>query len=81
MPVNEALLYRSLKTYRSLIANDEDIPAYKFCRDSSLEEICIRKPRDLSALINIKGIGVRFIEKYGIGFQKILNEFYKKNNI
>ncbi len=77
----EILLFKKLKSYRALTAINLSIPAYIICINLTLVDICKTKPRDLNGLLLIKGTGEKFIERYGKGFQKILDKFYEENNI
>lgn len=63
-----------LREWRRAMARDTSVPAYIVLHDSSLEEICRRRPKLLAELLEIPGIGERKAELYG---QEILNALEK----
>lgn len=77
----EKKLYDKLSTHRYNIALETKMNIYMVCKNKTLQEICLKKPRDKSELIKIYGIAEKFIEKHGDGFQNILDAFYLENKI
>ena len=63
-----------LREWRRAMAKENGVPAYIVLHDSSLEEICRRRPKVLAELREIPGIGERKAEVYG---QEILNALEK----
>jgi ATP-dependent DNA helicase RecQ len=61
-PVDEARFER-LKAWR--LSRAEGKPAYTVATNAALEEALRRDPRDLAALLAIRGIGPAFCEKHG----------------
>lgn len=61
----EKELFNKLRQLRRDLANEQDIPPFMVCGDQVLREICIRKPTDLGQLLAVKGIGEKFVQKYG----------------
>jgi ATP-dependent DNA helicase RecQ len=59
-----ALLER-LKAWRLTEARTQAVPAFVILHDKTLAEIARRRPRDLTALGSISGIGARKLERYG----------------
>jgi len=58
-------LYRSLRQWRNERAKADGLPAYALFRNAQLAEVCRRRPRSLSALAEIEGIGEATCRKYG----------------
>jgi ATP-dependent DNA helicase RecQ len=64
-----------LREWRRAVAKENNIPAYLVLHDSSLEEICNRKPRFFAELRQIPGIGERKAETYGTEILNVLEKF------
>jgi DNA helicase-2/ATP-dependent DNA helicase PcrA len=58
-------LYAALKKWRLQRATADDLPAYVVFHNSTLAEIAGRKPRDLSELSSVPGVGPAKLERYG----------------
>jgi DNA helicase II / ATP-dependent DNA helicase PcrA len=58
-------LYAKLKRWRLERATADDLPAYVVFHNSTLAEIAGRKPRDLSELGSVPGVGPTKLERYG----------------
>ena len=69
---NEA--YENLRELRYSLAKTNDIPAYTVCSDKVLRLMAANLPKTEESLIEIKGIGNTFIEKYGEQFLSRISE-------
>ena len=58
-------LYAALKRWRLERATADDLPAYVVFHNSTLAEIAGRRPRDLSALGAVPGVGPTKLDRYG----------------
>lgn len=58
-------LYRTLRELRKNIAQKKGIQAYMICNNGTLLEMARRKPKNHDSMKEIKGVGKRFMEKYG----------------
>jgi DNA helicase II / ATP-dependent DNA helicase PcrA len=58
-------VYAALKKWRLQRATADDLPAYVVFHNSTLAEIAGRKPRDLSELGAVPGVGPAKLERYG----------------
>jgi DNA helicase-2/ATP-dependent DNA helicase PcrA len=58
-------IFDALRTWRRARAEGDGVPAYVVFHDSTLAEIASRKPRSLSDLRTISGIGPAKLERYG----------------
>jgi superfamily II DNA helicase RecQ len=54
-----------MREWRRVVAKRAGMPAYVIMHDSTLEEICRRRPSSTMELLEINGIGVRKAEMYG----------------
>jgi ATP-dependent DNA helicase RecQ len=68
---DEALLAR-LRDLRRTIARQEQVPAYVVFPDRTLAEIAVRRPANINALGEIRGVGPVKIEKYGERFLDVV---------
>ncbi len=66
-PAEERAL-TALKTVRSRIAREEQVPAYIVFSDRTLAELAVRRPRSLTALQDVRGVGPMKLERYGARF-------------
>jgi ATP-dependent DNA helicase RecQ len=58
-------LFDALREARRKLAADAGVPPYVIFHDSTLREIAARKPRDLSELAGVQGVGAVKLERYG----------------
>jgi DNA helicase-2/ATP-dependent DNA helicase PcrA len=58
-------LYAALKRWRLERATADDLPAYVVFHNTTLAEIAGRRPRDLSELSTVPGVGPTKLERYG----------------
>ena len=58
-------VYAALKKWRLQRATADDLPAYVVFHNATLAEIAGRKPRDLSELGAVPGVGPTKLERYG----------------
>jgi ATP-dependent DNA helicase RecQ len=68
---DEALLAR-LRDLRRTISREEQVPAYVVFPDRTLAEMAVRRPRNVNALGEIRGVGPVKLDKYGERFLDVL---------
>jgi ATP-dependent DNA helicase RecQ len=68
-------LWEYLREWRRETAKEANIAAFVVLHDSSLEEICRRRPRSLAELRQVSGIGERKAELYGQSILEALVRF------
>ncbi|HZF67987.1 MAG TPA: ATP-dependent DNA helicase RecQ [Gemmatirosa sp.] len=68
----EQQTFAALKALRSEIARAEQVPAYVVFPDRTLAELAARRPRTLSAMGEVRGIGPAKLDKYGARFLEAL---------
>lgn len=64
-----------LKEWRRRTANKKNVPAYIICADKTIEDIAVKRPRDMEELLNVFGIGRTKASRFG---KEILNIVHKK---
>jgi len=64
-----------LREWRRSIARENKIPAYVVLHDSTLEELCRRRPKSLRQLMQVPGIGERKADVYGAEILQALRNF------
>jgi ATP-dependent DNA helicase RecQ len=71
----DAALAETLREWRRNMAREQKIPAYIVLHDSTLEELCRRRPATLAALRLVPGIGERKAEVYGAAILEVVQSF------
>jgi len=75
--IDDALLEK-LRKLRNEIAVKEAVPAYIVFSNSSLSEMCRKKPVSLVQFSGINGVGRVKLEKYGEKFTNLIREYCQK---
>jgi ATP-dependent DNA helicase RecQ len=71
----DAELSEYLREWRRTTAKEQGAPAFVVLHDTTLEEICRRKPSSIAELLSITGIGERKAEVYGKGILAALERY------
>ena len=69
------ILYNKLKSFRSNLAKEKNIPPYCIFHNRVLNSLSMYKPKNKTEMGQIKGIGKTFIDVYS---DKILNFILEK---
>jgi ATP-dependent DNA helicase RecQ len=64
-----------LREWRRTMARENKVPAYVVLHDSTLEELCRRRPTNLVELKQISGIGEKKADVYGAEILQVLRNF------
>jgi ATP-dependent DNA helicase RecQ len=64
-----------LREWRRTTAKEQGVPAFVVLHDTTLEEICRRRPASIAELLGITGIGERKAEVYGKGILAALERY------
>lgn len=72
---NEMKLYENLRALRYQIAKENDCPSYTVCGDLALRKMAEILPNNYEQMLEIKGIGPSFIEKYADCFISVIKQF------
>ena len=71
----DAELSEYLREWRRATAKEQSVPAFVVLHDTTLEEICARRPSTMAELLGITGIGERKAEMYGKGILAALQRY------
>jgi ATP-dependent DNA helicase RecQ len=63
-PIDEKLR-ADLREWRLSLAKEHHVPAYVILHDSTLDAICRQRPRSMTDLLEVPGIGERKAERFG----------------
>jgi ATP-dependent DNA helicase RecQ len=58
-------LVEFMREWRRRVAQRDSVPAFVIMQDTSLEDLCLKRPRSLRELLAVSGFGERKAEKYG----------------
>ena len=72
-PRDAALMEAALKSWRLAEAKNKGIPAFRILTDKALQAIAAKQPRTNSQLLNLPGVGLKIVEKYGTQIFGILS--------
>lgn len=71
------VLFTALKSLRTELAREANLPPYVIFHDKTLREMAMRKPASLTALMTISGVGERKMQLYGERFLIIIAQHRK----
>jgi ATP-dependent DNA helicase RecQ len=72
----DAELREYLREWRRTTAKEAGVPAFVVLHDTTLDEICARRPTSIAELLGITGIGERKAEVYGKGILAALERYH-----
>jgi ATP-dependent DNA helicase RecQ len=64
-----------LREWRRTMARENKVPAYMILHDSTLEELCRRRPSNFAELKQVSGIGEKKADRYGSELLQALRNF------
>lgn len=68
-------LFENLKKVRISVANNQGVPAFVIFSDSTLVDMCIKMPENSEEFLNVSGVGMVKLEKYGEVFLSEIARF------
>ena len=71
----DAELFASLKALRAAMAKASNQPAYVIFPDRTLIEMAKEKPRNLTELAEIHGVGEQKLRKFGSAFLAVVKDY------
>jgi DNA topoisomerase III len=71
---NDGLIAR-LRSWRMAVAAQRRVPAYRVITDDALYGIAAARPANAQALLQVKGIGEKIAERYGLAILQIVEKF------
>jgi ATP-dependent DNA helicase RecQ len=74
MPPEDEALFTGLRDLRKKLAQEAGVPAYIIFPDSSLRDMCRKRPMTERMFLEISGVGAMKNEKYGPAFLTLIRE-------
>ena len=71
----DAGLRERLRQWRQEVAKERKVPAFVVMHDTSLDDLCRRRPASLDELRQVHGFGEKKTADYGPEILKVLSEF------
>ena len=71
----DKILLERLKECRQSIAKRDRVPTYIIFTDSTLQDMCRKKPTNDMAFLSVSGVGTAKLERYGRHFMKVIREY------
>jgi len=71
---SEKETFELLRKYRLELSKKEGVPPYVIFHDKTLQELSMKKPKNLNEMLEVSGVGEKKAEKYGEGFLKLIGE-------
>ncbi len=71
-------LLAALKSLRSRLAAEAQVPAYIIFTNASLEDMAAKAPKTLSAMLDVSGVGAAKAHKYGHAFLEVIREYEQR---
>jgi ATP-dependent DNA helicase RecQ len=72
LPGPAAALFDLLRTERSKLAKQQGVPPYVIFHDSTLRAMALARPRTLSDMEELPGMGTTKLDRYGAAFLKVI---------
>ncbi len=72
-------LYEKLRKLRNELAVENNFAPYIICNNATLKEMAMKMPKNDESMIKIRGVGVKFLENYGLAFQKVIKDYCQCN--
>ena len=74
-------LFEDLRAWRRDVAKAENVPPFVIFSDQTFKDVCIKLPKSLNELLNIKGIGEQKKAKYGNHLLKVIHKHCNEETI
>ena len=71
-------LFSELKALRRQLADERGVPAYVVFYDTTLFEMCRKRPQTKGELLAVSGVGAAKLDRYGDAFLEILRRYPKE---
>lgn len=71
-------LFEALRQHRKRLSEQQGIRPYLIFSDTVLIDMASRRPRTLADMQEVKGVGDAKLQRYGLSFLKVINDFQKE---
>ena len=68
-------LYEKLRKLRNELASEKNFAPYIICNNATLQEMAMKMPKNDKSMMKIRGVGLKFLENYGLAFQKVIKDY------
>ena len=75
IPADQQEMWQALRTCRKNLATEQGIPPFMIFHDATLQEMLHSKPANIEAFANISGVGKKKLEKYGLEFIAVIEQY------
>ena len=73
-------LFARLKHLRKVLAQENDVPPFVIFNDATLAEMAASKPTDKQSLLAVSGVGLTKLERYGVPFLQLINDYLERDD-
>jgi ATP-dependent DNA helicase RecQ len=74
-------LFETLRTLRSEIAAEKQLPAYIVFSDGALRDMARRRPSTLDGFLQVKGVGLQKVKTYGPTFLETIENYCQTHSL
>ena len=75
IPADQQEMWQALRACRKNLATEQGIPPFMIFHDATLQEMLHSKPATIEAFANISGVGKKKLEKYGLEFIAVIEQY------
>lgn len=68
----QAELFEALRSLRTRLAREQQIPPYLIFNNATLEDMCRKRPTTPDELLEVSGVGAKKAERYGEAFLEVI---------
>ena len=68
----QAELFERLRTLRTELAREQQVPPYLIFNNATLEDMCRKRPATREELLEVSGVGAKKAERYGEAFLQLI---------
>ena len=72
---DDKTLFEELRKLCITLAREQSVPPYFIFPVSTLADMATKKPSDATALLAVSGVGQVKVDRYGVAFLEVINEF------
>jgi ATP-dependent DNA helicase RecQ len=72
VPAEDAALFEALRTWRREVASETSMPPYIVFSDRTLAAIASARPRSLTELASLSGVGPKKLDDYGAAVLEVV---------
>ena len=70
-------LFKQLRSLRRELADEQHVPAFMIFADSTLTDMCMKRPQNNEQMLSVQGVGEVKLKKYGSRFLSVIAEYLK----